>query len=676
MTWDVSEPDSWITDTSGCSSNVVGETSGTDFTCQATSLGGTNSQTVTVKVDASSPGVNCDSPDSSWHATNVSLSCTASDTGSGLADSGDASFNLTTSVPAGSEDANASTGSHDVYDAADNVTTAGPYTGIMVDRKAPAISCDSPDGVWHSSNVTLSCTASDGGSGLANSGDASFTLSTSVASGAESANASTGSHQVCDNVGNCATAGPIAGNMIDRKAPGLSCASADGNWHAANVSLGCTSSDNGSGLAVSGDASFNLSTSVASGSENSNASTGSHQVCDNVNNCVTAGPISGNKIDRKNPTSSCGAADGVWHGSNVSIACTSSDSGSGLANAGDASFNLSTSVASGSETSNASTGSHQVCDVAGNCVTDGPVAGNKIDRKAPVLSCGAADGNWHSSNVSIGCTGSDGGSGLANAGDSAFDLSTSVAAGSEDANASTGSRQVCDNVNNCSTAGPISGNKVDRKPPALNISNPSGSGTASNPPPLASSSITVAFSVNDGGSGVTGWTLTRYSTAFTGSSCPGGFAQDPPVTGGSGGSLTDPETLSYGRCYYWTLSGTDALGNVAPTIASEVVRLSKFSAGPSPLAFGSIKHGTVKKLTETFKNQSGGPLKLTSVGVSGSGFHLVAGGTCTVGKTLAALGSCTVNVTFTPGFAGSYAGTVSVGGGGDKLPVPTTGAAT
>ena len=52
----------------------------------------------------------------------------------------------------------------------------------------------------------------------------------------------------------------------------------------------------------------------------------------------------------------------------------------------DASFVLTTSVANGVETANASTDSRVVCDVAGNCATAGPIAGNKIDRKAPVIT--------------------------------------------------------------------------------------------------------------------------------------------------------------------------------------------------------------------------------------------------------------------------------------------------
>jgi DNA/RNA endonuclease G (NUC1) len=89
------------------------------------------------------------------------------------------------------------------------------------DRTAPAILCAAPDGVWHATNVSLACTASDSGTGLANPADASFSLVTSVGAGIETANASTDSRVVCDVEGNCATAGPIAGNMIDRKAPSI-----------------------------------------------------------------------------------------------------------------------------------------------------------------------------------------------------------------------------------------------------------------------------------------------------------------------------------------------------------------------------------------------------------------------------------------------------------------------
>ena len=175
-------------------------------------------------------------------------------------------------------------------------------------------------------------------------------------------------------------------SSADRTAPAISCAAADGHWHNANVALVCTASDSGAGLENAADASFTLLTTVESGAENANAMTGSRMVCDNAGNCATAGPVGGNKVDLRAPALSCAASDGLWHKSNVGLACTASDTGSGLANAADAGFTLFTTVASGSETADAQTAGRSVCDQAGNCAAAGPIGGNRVDLKPPVIS--------------------------------------------------------------------------------------------------------------------------------------------------------------------------------------------------------------------------------------------------------------------------------------------------
>ncbi len=63
-------------------------------------------------VDTTPPTVVCGAADGAWHATDVSIACTASDDQSGLADPADAGFSLTTDVPAGTEEANAATDTH------------------------------------------------------------------------------------------------------------------------------------------------------------------------------------------------------------------------------------------------------------------------------------------------------------------------------------------------------------------------------------------------------------------------------------------------------------------------------------------------------------------------------------------------------------------------------------
>ena len=84
-------------------------------------------------------------------------------------------------------------------------------------------------------------------------------------------------------------------------------------------------------------------------------------------------------------TISCDTADAAWHNGDVAIACTANDGGSGLANAADASFNLTTSVADGTETANAATSSRQVCDGVGRAGA-GPITGNKVDKRPPTIT--------------------------------------------------------------------------------------------------------------------------------------------------------------------------------------------------------------------------------------------------------------------------------------------------
>ena len=140
-------------------------------------------------------------------------------------------------------------------------------------------------------------------------------------------------------------------------------------------------------------------------------------------------------------------------------------------------------------------------DAHGN--TESPAASRSfsVDATPPAVSCGGADGVWHSANVSIGCTASDAGSGLADPGQSSLALHTSVAAGAENANASTDSVQVCDAVGNCATAGPIGANKIDRKAPQVTLTTPANGATYSAVLTVLSP-VKAAYSCSDSGSGV------------------------------------------------------------------------------------------------------------------------------------------------------------------------------
>ncbi len=160
-----------VTTVLGSSAQVVVTADGTTaLSFWATDTAGTTSapQGLTVQVDRSAPAIACAAPSAAWSATDVTVACTASDGLSGLADPSQAQFTLTTSVPAGTETAAVATGSATVCDVAGNCATAGPITGLKVDRLAPSITITAPTGNYRFLqfvHAAYSCT--DGGSGVA-----------------------------------------------------------------------------------------------------------------------------------------------------------------------------------------------------------------------------------------------------------------------------------------------------------------------------------------------------------------------------------------------------------------------------------------------------------------------------------------------------------------------------
>lgn len=152
------------------------------------------------QTDTTPPTINCSVPNQTvWYGSDVSVSCTASDSGSGLKNSGDASFSLSTSVASGTETSGAVTNSRQVCDNANNCATAGPYT-FKVDKEGPSLSCvGTPVFTLNQPGATVSAIVSDGGSGPAASPVSASADTSSV--GAKSASV-TG----YDNVGNAATA--------------------------------------------------------------------------------------------------------------------------------------------------------------------------------------------------------------------------------------------------------------------------------------------------------------------------------------------------------------------------------------------------------------------------------------------------------------------------------------
>src|SRR6185436_10118384 len=89
VSWSVADAESTVSDQTGCDTQtVMADTNGITFTCQATSAGGTNSQSVTVKRDATAPTLSAaatTSPNGAgWYKTNVTVQFTCSDLLSGV----------------------------------------------------------------------------------------------------------------------------------------------------------------------------------------------------------------------------------------------------------------------------------------------------------------------------------------------------------------------------------------------------------------------------------------------------------------------------------------------------------------------------------------------------------------------------------------------------------------
>ena len=286
VTWLVADEESAVTDQSNCDPVIIQsdtDAAGTTLTCTATSAGGIGSESVTIQRDTTAPTITCDTADGLWHNDDVSIPCTATDSGAGPATQ---SVSVSTSVAANTETANAATNSQSICDAAGNCATTAPISGNQVDKKAPALqSCDAPDGQWHANNVTLGCTYSDGGSGLASP---TVGLSTNVAAGSEDANATASTRsQVCDVVGNCAAPpAAISGNKIDRQAPSITITSPTNATYVLNqaVAAGYSCADGGAGVAT-------CAGPITSGSTIDTASIGARtfavQAGDNVGNTAS-----------------------------------------------------------------------------------------------------------------------------------------------------------------------------------------------------------------------------------------------------------------------------------------------------------------------------------------------------------------------------------------------------
>lgn len=171
VSWSVSDPESGIASSSGCSSTTVSvETAGITFTCMATNGAGlAQSVSVTVQLDKTAPVLAFGAPSpaanaAGWNNGDVSIPFTASDVLSGIVSSSSTSPLLFATEGA------SITAAVTVTDAAgNNATFTSPL--VNIDKTAPSIvGSRTPDpnaAGWNAADVTVMFACSDGLSGLA-----------------------------------------------------------------------------------------------------------------------------------------------------------------------------------------------------------------------------------------------------------------------------------------------------------------------------------------------------------------------------------------------------------------------------------------------------------------------------------------------------------------------------
>ncbi len=180
VSWSVTDSESNITSTNGCDETVVtSDTAGTTLTCTATSEGGTASELVTIKRDATAPTL---APTVSPNPVAVNESSTATSNAT-EATSGVASESCdpvdTSSIGPGSVTCTAT-------DLAGNTSTAdASYTVVNPDSTAPVITPSVIGTIgtndWYTSDVSVSWTVTDSESDIVSSdgcGDSTITSDT------------------------------------------------------------------------------------------------------------------------------------------------------------------------------------------------------------------------------------------------------------------------------------------------------------------------------------------------------------------------------------------------------------------------------------------------------------------------------------------------------------------
>jgi alpha-tubulin suppressor-like RCC1 family protein len=166
VSWSVSDPDSGLISSTGCDPvTLSNDTVGITFTCSASSGGGTASETVTIKRDATAPTIAAaatTAPNAAgWYRSNVAVAHTCSDALSGV-----------TACPANqllsNEGSAVSSTAVVVRDAAGNTSAPSNVVTVCIDKTAPTLTpAVTPSRLLLNADVAANANGSDALSGIA-----------------------------------------------------------------------------------------------------------------------------------------------------------------------------------------------------------------------------------------------------------------------------------------------------------------------------------------------------------------------------------------------------------------------------------------------------------------------------------------------------------------------------
>ena len=163
VSWTVTDPESLIDSTTGCDTVVLTtDTAGATYTCEATSEGGTTSESVTVKRDATAPEVTATpspAPNANgWSNSDVTVTFTCTDTLSGVV-----TVDLPQTLTSEGAGQSATGGCTDRAGNSDDDTASG----INIDKTNPVVTVTSPlDFAVEEVGLVLSLGATDALSGV------------------------------------------------------------------------------------------------------------------------------------------------------------------------------------------------------------------------------------------------------------------------------------------------------------------------------------------------------------------------------------------------------------------------------------------------------------------------------------------------------------------------------